>query len=237
MILKIKFHKAQAVAEMAIFGSLIIGLFSTLLFYIQRLNDEQFTTMETFRYALQKAHGRAEDPGFSVSYSAIEMRRNVDLNNPLKGSRSQTSASASVYWAVPEVGEKPENRNFYKVNEYEFEYDYEDMFGEYNPEEYDVETEIETIFVEHSHDTFSKQESKSGIATTRVSDVDDRIDFRFKFTKKRKDDENDEGVTYTKEVEQVLFSDGKYRNIDFVDEDGRGLHRGLHKERRWVTSF
>ena len=50
--------RGQAVAELAIFGSLILLVFSIILMYGQRLETQQQVKMEAFRKALQKAYDR-----------------------------------------------------------------------------------------------------------------------------------------------------------------------------------
>jgi len=196
-------RSAQACVEMAIFGSLIILVFSFLLSYIQRLHDRHYVTMEAFRRALQKAnHNNA-----IVSYTIIETKRDVDLSTPYKGTRTSRSASASVYWAVPPVGEEPTQLVYYKVDEEEFDVD---------PEDFKVE-EITTSAHEEAQEEFTKKETPQGITTTRSLTLSDTVIYRFK----------DKEGNILKEITHRISEDGKYR------PEGEGFTRG----RTWSTDF
>jgi len=100
-------HKrGQAVAEMAIFGSIVIFVLSVLIAYVQKLNDQQLSKMESFRRALQKAttyqDTETESPGASVQYLLVQHRRHADLAGGFgKGITVPTHSDASVYWAIP----------------------------------------------------------------------------------------------------------------------------------------
>jgi len=197
--------KAQAATEMAIFATLILIAISFLLSYIQRIEDRQYLIMETFRRALWKAnHNNA-----SVSYSCIETRRQADLFAPLKGSRSQESASSSVFWAVPKVGEEPNSLAFYKINEDEIQYQPENFKFE------DIDTISETV----STEKFTKTQTPSQIITRRYLKLKDTITFIFK-------DKNGNEVM---RITQGLDEDGKYRSSAYSKE--------IEKERIWKTSF
>ncbi|MDD4900342.1 MAG: hypothetical protein PHT31_05430 [Candidatus Omnitrophica bacterium] len=99
-------ERGQAVAEMAIFGSIVIFVLSVLIAYVQKLNDQQLSKMESFRRALQKAttyqDTETESPGASVQYLLVQHRRHADLAGGFgKGITVPTHSDASVYWAIP----------------------------------------------------------------------------------------------------------------------------------------
>lgn len=203
-------RKAQAAAEMAIFGSLLILVFSFILSYIQNANDSQFITMEAFRRALQKAnHENAV-----VNYSVLRTPRNVDLNTPIKGVRSQNSASSAVYWAVPFVGTQPVSKSYYRINNQEL--DDEDLVIE------DIES-VDIIAKEKAEEMLSKEETEEFISTVRSVNVDDEVQFVFK----------DENGLVLKEVNQVLTQSGKYKKKSSVLPGEEGLER----KRRWTSPF
>ena len=98
--------KGQAAAEMAIFGSIVIFVLSVLIAYVQKLNDQQLSKMESFRQALQKANTyqgkETESPGASVQYFLAQNRRHADLAGGFgKGVTESVNSDASVYWAIP----------------------------------------------------------------------------------------------------------------------------------------
>lgn len=130
----------QAVVEMAVFGGIILLIFSVLLSYTQRLNDQQYLQMEAFRRALERAE-IFQDPdaggGASVQFSLIQDRHHFGASSGFKkGSPQRMSASSNVYWAVPKVdGTKSYSFITYRVNEDQEEitilYDYgEDEKGD-----------------------------------------------------------------------------------------------------------
>ncbi len=110
---RIYFRKAQAVLEIGILGAIVLMVFSLLIGYTQRLNDEQYTLMSNFRQALKKAH----DENSVVSYTTLEDLRHVDINAPLAGKRTSISASNYIHWAVPYAGEKPNKGFYYQIND------------------------------------------------------------------------------------------------------------------------
>jgi hypothetical protein len=94
-----KIQKAQALSEMALFGSIILLCFYYLLTYLQRVDRQQYLLQESFRSALKKAS--APEKG-SVAYNIFSNRRQVSINSPLIGERSQLSGSGQVYWGAVE---------------------------------------------------------------------------------------------------------------------------------------
>ncbi|MCF7917005.1 MAG: hypothetical protein K9L61_04435 [Candidatus Omnitrophica bacterium] len=117
-----KIRKAQALTEMAIFGTIILLCLHYLLTYIQKMDRQQYINQEAFRSALEKAS--APDLA-SVGYTIFSNRQQVSLNSPLVGEKSQISGSGQVYWGAteytltvdgPEVVEDLESRQYYKFN-------------------------------------------------------------------------------------------------------------------------
>ncbi|MCF7875372.1 MAG: hypothetical protein K9L99_05885 [Candidatus Omnitrophica bacterium] len=89
-----RLQKAQALTEMAIFGTLILLCLHYLLSYIQRSNEQQYVAQEAFRGALEKA--RSVDG--TAGYTVFSNRRGASINNPLIGDTIQVSGSAQVLW-------------------------------------------------------------------------------------------------------------------------------------------
>jgi len=162
MVGKMRSRKAQAVLEMGLLGSLILIVFSLLIGYIQQLNDNQFLLMKNFRTALKRAH----DENAVVSYTSIEDRRHVNTDLPLEGSRKNIGASSYVYWAVPNVGSKPNSKAYYNINAEEI------LLGE--------DEEVEEIIF--TYDTqvdksFIKNEDGNLITTQRIVDVGEDLTY------------------------------------------------------------
>jgi len=88
-------NSAQAAVELAIFGSLILLVFSVLLMYGQRLDNQQQVKMEAFRRAAQKAYQR----NGSVNYMYKKEDRSLNLFGGFgQGQPSTVGSSASVLW-------------------------------------------------------------------------------------------------------------------------------------------
>ncbi|MCF7892890.1 MAG: hypothetical protein K9L77_01845 [Candidatus Omnitrophica bacterium] len=94
-----KIQKAQALSEMALFGSIILLCFYYLLTYLQRVDRQQYLLQESFRSALKMASNPANG---SVAYNIFSNRRQVSINSPLIGERSQLSGAGQVYWGAVE---------------------------------------------------------------------------------------------------------------------------------------
>ncbi|UCG34574.1 MAG: hypothetical protein JSW17_03480, partial [Candidatus Omnitrophota bacterium] len=114
--------KGQSSAELAIFGSLLLILFSTILTYGQRFDFRQQVKMEAFRRALQEAYYR----NASVSYTYKRHSRLMDLFSGFgQGQAKDAQSSASVMWVkgMPGIqGDEDQvmHRSFslYNVNEH-----------------------------------------------------------------------------------------------------------------------
>ncbi|MBL7130231.1 MAG: hypothetical protein ISS45_02295 [Candidatus Omnitrophica bacterium] len=117
----------QAAAETAVFGTLILLCFATLLTYGQRLEMQQNLKMEAFRLALMKAFQRNS----SVSYT---LKKDVRFSNILgnfgEGQPSSLSATASVMWQKGAAGQRGADDQasfgYYQIND--------DMIGSVDPD-------------------------------------------------------------------------------------------------------
>ncbi len=162
--------RGQAIVEMAIFGSFILFLFGILLSNLQRLNDQQYVQMETFRRALLKGctyQGKQDDgAGASVQLTSLQNRRQIDLSgNFKKGSPTTLNAGSSVFWAVPKTGSQPDNNIIYRVNDDESPNLPKDARVE------GINSGSDTVF----NETMVKQESPQDITTQRASQLTDTI--------------------------------------------------------------
>lgn len=258
----IKGHKksGQAVAEMAIFGSLIIFLFGTLLAYVQRANDQQYAQMAAFRRALEKSNTHlgndTDGAGASVQYTLVENRRQSDFSgNFRKGSGQSLSASSNVFWAVPKVQTEPENLIVYRINEDEEVIKYR----EFIPKEHDstdeqgnprqkywvlepgqLTTESASVFTEDS----TRSEDNTGIINNKSSDLQETIRTTVPFTIKEldKDDKSYEQPVTGRSVPEVDFTqrlyldeaDGqyKYSSSPQIPEDNT-----VTRTSKWKTDF
>jgi len=102
-----KSENGYAVAEMMVFGAVLVLVTGVLFSYVQQVNDQQYVKQETFRRALNKANRRAgpysEGPGASVQYYRLENRRHMDIDSQehARGVTDGFTSDASVFWAVP----------------------------------------------------------------------------------------------------------------------------------------
>lgn len=240
-------QRAQAVAELAIFGGLVLFIFGTVLSYIQRSNDQQYVQMEAFRRALKKAcsfQGEdSEGAGASVQMTLMQNRRHADLSGDFrKGSPQSFSASSNVFWAVPKSGSQPENLIAYRVNQDElvidkakydtFVTDSDQSFGFDSPT-----SETNSTFNEST----IKAEDTQGITNTRSSRLSETITTHlpYKVTKDDGDDNPDNDPVQKQGefvFEQKLYrgSNGQYRySNSSVIPDGYVVERNS----TWQTPF
>lgn len=264
----IKNKKAQAVAETALFGSIILFIFGVLLSQLQRLNDQQYVQMSAFRRALERANSGLDrgvnstnstilpedGAGASVQYSLTENRKYTELQGGYrKGNTQALSASSSVFWAVPKVGEQSESLMVYKVNEDENVYNYTDFvpkehdkfddqgkerqrFWEFQPLDASSDSEA------HFNETAAKEENPAGITNRVTSELRERVHTRmpYRVVEKDKDDKN-----YEKEIpglngtlvdfDQHLYrdTDGQYK----FDKDLPPGNRTVIRGKQWETRF
>ncbi|MCU0666744.1 MAG: hypothetical protein MUF05_06595 [Candidatus Omnitrophica bacterium] len=239
-------EKGQAVIELAIFGGLILFLFGMLISYMQRLNDQQYTKMEAFRRALQKGctyiGSESEGAGASVQYTLLQNRRNADFSSFKKGSPQTVSGSANVFWAVPKVGEQPENTMTYRINEDEYTRKFRDYISEDDEENRslrveDMTTESNLEFEEN----VNKQEDYGGISNIKGSSLKERIRTTIPYTiRENDDDSNDDNDKIISggnlvDVEQYIYRDpvdGQYKYSSKASKDGT-----VERTQQWVTPF
>jgi len=207
--------RGQALLELAVFGALILILFGYLLSYMQRLNDQQYVQMDTFRNALQMAnYGAGDNKGSAIHFTKLENKRNVDLSGYYrKGAPQTNSASASVYWGVPESGTQVSTQSYYKINE--------DLSPDLSEGESvdDVASVSSTSFEE----SVIKQETPQSIKNIRVSSLRDTITTTLV-------DKNDNAL-WT--VKQNLYRDanGDYKYSKTASE------APVVRSRTWETPF
>ncbi len=211
--------KGQAALEMAIFGSLILLVFGTLLSYLQNLNDRQYIQMETFRRALAKGCNYGLDSGTagaSVQLTLMQDRRNVAVGGGFrKGNPSSVNTSSSVFWAVPKTGQSPDNLIVYRINEDE---------SPPLPRGTQVEGTIsntDTAFAE----TLEKAETPEQILTRRASELSETVTHAVL----------GEGDAPVWQVTQGLYkdTDGQYR----YSSQAAGAIKPVESERTWRTDF
>ena len=248
--------KGQAVAEMAIFGTLILLIFGVLLSFIQQSNDRQYVQMEAFRRALEKANsytGNADDgAGASVQYTLAQNRHQINLSGGYKqGSNVTQTGSANVYWAIPKSakGSSAESLLVFRINEDEGVFKYNDFIPEaYRRTDEDgkerptywvlqtenMNTESDTLF----NETNVKSEDTYAITNNRVSRLKDDIvtAVPYKIVEKNtgdKDYENtiEEGTLYKVQQGVYLDSDGQYK----YSQGTTGNE--VAREKTWVTPF
>lgn len=220
--------KGQAVVEMAMFGSLILLIFASLLSYLQRFNDQQYAQMEAFRRALQKANDYAPDTGgrgvgASVQLSLIQNRRHSDISGGFrKGNAEILSASSNVFWAIPEVGESTESVIAYRVNEDEKVANYRDYIPEDKDKKWSFRTEDLIFNSALSFDeTTTKTETAQEITNAATSRLQDTITTTIPYSiieKEKTDDYNpdndpivEEGTFWEPEQGVYIDTDGQYK--------------------------
>lgn len=251
-------NKGQAVAEMAVFGSLILFVFGIMLSYLQRQNDQQYVQMEGFRRAQSLAcsyidPGSEEGQGARVQMTLIENRRHADLSGDYKKGSAQTlSASSNVFWAVPPLTEGAEVPNLiaYRINQDEIvrnqrefisrEHDSRDEEGNERQRYWSFETEdISTDTKVEFNERIEKQEDAAGITNTASSELKESIRVVIPYTINERDKDNEEykqevssGTFW--EVEQNLYrdaSDGQYKYSSQAPDEP--IKRG----KLWKTGF
>lgn len=248
--------KGQAVVEMAVFGSLVLLVFATLISYLQRFNDQQYVQMEAFRRALEK--GCTYEPvsggvGASVQLSLIQNRRHSDSSGGFrKGSAQILSASSNVFWATPRVGEQTESLIAYRVNEDEKVANYKDFVpekhdgieeeGEPEEEEWSFRTEDLSFNSALSfEETTTKTETAQEITNAATSRLQDTITTTIPYTIREKEKTDDYNPDNDPIVEEGIFwepEQGVYRDTDGQYKYSHGA-RGTVVERGkiWTTPF
>lgn len=117
-LLRGAYLKGQSVVELAVFCTIVIFIFSTLLTYGQRLSIQQETKMQAFRKAMAKAYSK----NAAVSYT---LKKDTRFFNPFsgigQGQVSSAGGSSTVMWQKGMPGDahsngKDQNFAYYDVN-------------------------------------------------------------------------------------------------------------------------
>jgi hypothetical protein len=209
-------NKGQALLELAVFGSLILVVFGMLLSYMNRLNDQQYIQMETFRRALQIGNNgdifTHKAGGGSVSLTQMENSRAPDLSGYFrKGSGSSSSASASILWTVPEVSESGESLTYYKIND-----DYSTNLKDKESVD-EIRTSQDTDF----NESMRKVEDTTKITNIRTSTLKDSI------TTRLLDEDGNEIWSVTQ---------GAYKDVSGKIKYGQAAAGGeVTRSRTWIT--
>lgn len=253
--------KAQAVVELAIFGSIILLVFGTLLSFMQRFNDQQYVQMEAFRRALEKGctylGKTSEGAGASVQYTLITDRRHADLSGGFrKGSPTTLSASSNVFWAVPKAGAQSESLIIYRINEDERQRNYTDFIPADAGDDHSFVIEptlsgSSGIFRE----VVRKEETSQTITNTRDSLLADEKAIIIPYTIRPKDDYDDSHIirqgTFWEGQGTVLAGhgpdwDGKEALVQWLYRDSSGQYKyssekpegtKVERSRTWETRF
>jgi len=248
--------KGQAVVEMAMFGSLVLLIFATLLSYLQRSNDQQYVQMEAFRRALQKGctyqSTDGDGAGASVQLTLLENRRHAELSGGFrKGSAQSLSASSSVFWAIPKVEEDAEAQNLivYRINEDEQTWNYRDFV----PKEHDSTDdegderqrywsfEVEDLGTSSNltfNEQVGKQESAQAITNTKSSRLQDAITTTLPYTVKEKDKDDKDYESIIREGTLWAPQQGVYRDTDGQYKYSQAaVGTVVERSRTWRTEF
>lgn len=206
----------QAATELAIFGSLVIICFASLLSYSQSFTENQALQQQAFRMALRKAY---DDNGF-VSYQISKNPRPVSPQANFRGgSRSGVSASSSVLWSKGDAV----SRSYYQMNE--------DMIDIPSFKKDGVDTpasvwDVQTNAVSNYAGTEGKREDAGGAQTTRGASFSDTINTILKLQYQAV--KNGSYINATDiVVVQGLDADGRYRQS--------AVNTTVTKERIWQT--
>ncbi|MCP4652939.1 MAG: hypothetical protein GY858_06095 [Candidatus Omnitrophica bacterium] len=252
--------RAQAIAELAIMGSLIMVAFSMILSYGHRLDRIQNLKMKTFREALRKAYYKNS----TVNVTKRVDSRSVDLFNFGKGQPSTAQASAAVMWHKGMPGAQDTNDaafSFYSINGvYIGEYGFAETTGlpRYHKTvigatgaESEIHSPVSVYREESKRYSFysgnkEKSESEDGIENVRYADLRDDLDIKVKTrfdaakydSRLGPDDPEQESPKYTQhrkyDLKQTAVFDPLLDDdtITYKDvEDVDSDYHGIHVER------
>lgn len=251
-------ERGQAVIELALLGSMTIFVFSVLVNYIQRFNDQQYMQMKVFRIALEKAcnHDGSSGAGSSVEMNILETRRQASVNGDFgKGVSQPVSASASVNWAIPgdnsdknddedQRAEKNEPLSLfvYRVNDNEKTIN-KRKYVPYDQRKkwyFTIEDTVTDTDTEYTG-TVEKQEDAGGITNSRSANLKETIHTNITCAVKKKDSgggDTDKDTILKKsefwDVTQGAYrdsNDGQYKYSEQV------VGKELERERTWRTDF
>jgi hypothetical protein len=232
-------ERGQAFAEVAIMASLMLLVFGVLIAYIQRFNDQQYAQMTAFRNALRQASVYGTDEGSgagaSIQYTLIENRRHADVSSGFQKRSPQTfSASANVFWAIPETNSNATSLIGYKINEEEFIKDYDTLSSKAGEGENFQTGQIITSSDVEFNETMEKTETPQQIRTVQNSRLEETVTTVIPYeivTNDTAEDVVSSGTLIS--VTQGLYrdADGQYKYHS--DSVGTVVERG----RSWTTSF
>lgn len=213
--------KAQALAEMAVLGSVVLVIFSMILSYGQRFNEQQALTMDAFRMALYKSGNKNS----MVSYTIIKHSPFAELFGEFgKPQVNSISGSASVLW----VKGKIDNIAYYQINDDVITSDEGDLKNNKNYIRYPTGTKTEdgesvTSPAENwdiqsnskvdYHGGFQKNEDERGITTRKQGLFAQKITttLRTRFNQAPDGGKEDYIDTDPVEIKQYAYRDGNGR--------------------------
>ncbi|MCF7888042.1 MAG: hypothetical protein K9L76_02060 [Candidatus Omnitrophica bacterium] len=225
-----RLRKAQALTEMAIFGTLILLCLHYLVSYIQRMDRQQYALQESFRSALEKASNPTVG---SVGYNVFSNRRQVSINAPLIGERSQISSSGQVYWGAEEYKLDPATGEPTTVKELE-----QQQYYRFNQDEiplHDRLTEAELasmggvdIRSESEVDSSTQIAYNTGnITSTKRSGTKDIVTYEIK----------DDSGSVLYNIEQAVDDNGEYNEAAYLaDKKIYNIMSPDNSDRVWAVS-
>lgn len=181
-------RKAQAAAEMAIFGSVLLIVMGSFVNWAEVFTKNHHASMEAFRKALRFAH----DENGNISYVLLKHKRNVAVLSPFgKNSSSAMQGSAAVSWIKGE----PVDFSFYQIDNKLIELgQFEKVIqGERLTQRSDVKAPVSIYKTENfSQEDYNllenKRETNDALITEKNADIDERIFTRLfvRFNRQRK---------------------------------------------------
>lgn len=237
--------KAQAIAELAIFGSLIITVFGALLTYAQRMENSQRIKMETFRRALQAAYYNNS----AVSYSLKKDDELVNLSPVYEP--TTRSGSSTVMWQRGNGGQPNTEGeafyNYYQINDsaptvYEPEIDktvYTKTGADQDVKVPRTPWKERKIRDTRYSSTITKQETAAGITNIRHAELDQNSTLTFSMrasTQCQDKDGNIEDCDARDDPDDVIPA-YTYTFSDSDDEVGEATdHTTWWRDRVWQTN-
>lgn len=164
--------KGQSATELAVLGSLVIMAFSYLITYTEKLNREQSYLQQTFRYALKAAYGE----NGMANVMNVNHRRAANVSQPYAlGSLDTFSSSAGVLW-IHEYESDPSDTY---LMQYRINGQVTDLTKASSESEDGQVTHSNTTTTTNaqSNSTFTKQESRRGISTSRSLRATDTLTY------------------------------------------------------------
>ena len=221
---------------MGIFGTLLILIVGQLLSYIQKLNDQQYIQMKSFRNALNVAYnGTLEvddevyNTGSAVSHTEIEHRRHYQGDFFGKGERVVFTEPAYVYWAVPLINRatgdmiSADTRHTYYINDYQY-----DLTPYYNNQATDQQNsnngvDFDMLYKEEYKQKQITEETPSVQSSSYELTIKDQININFT------DPETGELLPES-DVQYLVREDGQYKYKSGISDLSR-----VEKKTHWQT--